>query len=534
MPLIGTSDRRLVITPPQAKRPEKGGETEQPVARERLRGTAAAWRDDGLKTRVVGRRGQELMETPCGPRIADSMCPISSGACEAREEERREDASVADMPSSLPPVASPVAGPARPEPVREQERIITLDVLRGVAVLGILLVNIQTFNFTFSEFSTLSWRELAPIDAAAKLFVKFFAEFKFITIFSLLFGMGLAIQSRRAQQRGAPFARTYVRRLLILLLIGLAHGLLLWYGDVLFLYALVGLVAILFRNVRPRTLLVVAVCLFFVPFGLMGGCVAIAPDQDLSSPPDWEKIAGDYERSYTGSQDDPSYKATMKFYGFMADEKRIYQSGAWGEMVAHRAVIYLLLINMANVIIIGWRCLALFLLGIYLVRGGFFDDSDRHRRAYRWFVIGGLAVGVPMQVAAIIVENLGHRTGLMSLTDTALVYVATVGMALAYVGAISLLCRSPRWVDRLRPFAAVGRMALTNYLAHSIVCGLIFYSYGLGLFGTVGVATTLLIVLLVYIAQLILCPIWLRRFRFGPMEWLWRSLTYWRLQPMRR
>ncbi len=435
---------------------------------------------------------------------------------------------------SMPPVAAPVSLPARAEPVGEQERIVTLDVLRGVAVLGILLVNILTFAFTFSEFSTFAWREMAPIDAAARLFVKFFAEFKFITIFSLLFGMGLAIQNQRARQRSAPFARTYVRRLIILLLIGLAHGLLLWYGDVLCLYAVVGLLAFLFRNLRPRTLLIVAVCLFFVPFGLMGGCAAMSPGQDLSRPPDWEEIAKEYDQSYPGSRDDPSYKATMKFYGFMADEKRIYQSGTWGEMVAHRAVIYLLFLNMANLLVIGWRCLALFLLGMYLIRRGFFDDGERHRRLYKWLVIGGLAVGVPMQVAAIIVEDLGHRTGLMSLTDTALIYVATVGVAMAYVGAIALLCLRRQWVKRLRPFAAVGRMALTNYLAHSIVCGLIFYSYGLGLFGAVGVATTLLVVLLVYIAQLILCPIWLRRFRFGPMEWLWRSATYWRLQPMRR
>jgi len=456
---------------------------------------------------------------------------------------------MSETPVVNPAVAVPVALAARPEPVGEQERIVTLDVLRGVAVLGILLVNILTFAFTFSEFSVLSWRGMAPVDAAARLFIKFFAEFKFITIFSLLFGMGLAIQSRRAQQRGAPFARTYVRRLIILLIIGLMHGLLLWYGDVLFLYALVGLIAILFRNLRPKVLLTVAVCLFFFPFVLLSGCAAVAPDQDLSRPPDWEEIAREYEQSRAGGQaasrpasaaaaaeqrKDPSYDATMRLFRLMADEKRIYQSGTWVEMFVHRAVTFLLLINMANLLIIGWRCLALFLLGIYLVRGGFFDDTGRHRRSYLWFVIVGLAVGIPMQIAAIAADEAGPTVGLASLAGTGLMYVATMGMALAYVGAISLLCLRQKWVARLQPFAAVGRMALTNYLTHTVICSLIFYSFGFGLFGRIGVATALLIVLAIYIAQLVISPIWLRHFRFGPMEWLWRSATYWRLQPMRR
>lgn len=433
------------------------------------------------------------------------------------------------MPPQVPPATPTEIPTARPHgsgppaaPVRDAERIIVLDVLRGVAVLGILLVNVQFFAFTLDHAMTVSWRAMPPLDAAAKLFTGFFAEFKFISLFSMLFGMGLALMSGRAEQAGRPFGRLYARRLLVLLALGLLHGVLLWYGDILSLYALLGFIALLCRNLRPRTLVILAVVLFFAPLLCLGGCLAAFPDQGFSGGFDWATMGDQF-----GSDAAP-------FFQFMADEERIYQSGTWGEMVLHRSATYALMLLFANLMTFGGRCLALFFLGIAMIRVGLFDDPQRHRPAFRRLLIFGLALGVPLQAAGLVLQTLYSGTIIGDMAWFDLTYLGSMGLSLAYLGGIALLCLRQDWVARLRPLAAVGRTALTNYLGHSVICGLVFYGYGLGLFGQVGHAFAFALVLAIFAAQLVISPLWLRWFRFGPVEWLWRSATYWRLQPMRR
>jgi uncharacterized protein len=218
----------------------------------------------------------------------------------------------------------------------------------------------------------------------------------------------------------------------------------------------------------------------------------------------------------------------------MADEKRVYQSGPWGEMVLHRTVTFAVMLFFANLMMFGGRCLGLFLLGIALIRDGLFDEPDRHRRTFRRFVIFGLAAGVPLQVAGLIVQALYPRSLAGEMGNFLFLYLGSMGMSLAYVGGIALFCLRRDRLARLRPLAAVGKTALTNYLAHSVICGLIFYGYGLGLFGRIGHAAALALVLAIFAAQLVISPLWLRWFRYGPIEWLWRSATYWKPQPMRR
>jgi uncharacterized protein len=277
------------------------------------------------------------------------------------------------------------------------------------------------------------------------------------------------------------------------------------------------------RNARPRTLLIVAVILFCVPFVTMGGCAAAFPGQQWTGSLDWQQLAE--------QQKDEN---SIRFFRFMAQEQRIYQSGAWSEMVLHRSAMYFFIMPFATLAIIGWRCLGLFLLGMYMIRRGLFDDSDAHRGTYRRLAAVGLAVGVPCQIAGIAVDAVTRGSNAGALVCLALMYVGSMGMSLGYLGLISLICLRRQWGARLAPVAAVGRMALSNYLAHSVLCGLIFYSYGLGLFGSIGQAVALLIVLAIYVAQIMVSPIWLRFFRFGPVEWFWRTLTYWKVQPLLR
>jgi len=425
---------------------------------------------------------------------------------------------------SLEPPPIPVAQPARLRPIAEPERFVTLDVLRGFAVQGILLVNILFFAFPMDRADQVQLADLTGPDSAARLIVSFLAEYKFITLFSLLFGMGLAIQNRRAQLAGRSFARPYLRRLLVLFLFGLAHGVLLWYGDILALYAVLGLIALLCRNVRTRRLVIASVVLFLVPLALLAAVYALRPDEILRHKQGWSDLASD------AANRDPQ---AARLFRFMADETRIYRDGPWSDIVKHRILTLLIVMLPIGALMIMWRVLALFLLGIVLMRHGMFDDSDGRRPVYRRMILWGFAIGVPLQVMAHVLRA-GNVTSIWTIWSHQMAeYVGSAGMSAAYAGVLAMACLRPDWRQRLLPLAAAGRMALTNYLSQSVICGLIFYSYGLARFDTLSFADVLVVAVAIFVIQVAASMGWLRHFRFGPMEWLWRTLTYLRWQPLR-
>lgn len=457
----------------------------------------------------------------------------------------------------MPPPAAPVA---------DAQRIVTLDVLRGVAVLGILLVNISFFAFPFTDAMEWEWDQLTGADWVTRPVIHFVATGKFITIFSMLFGVGLALQSERARRAGRPFAALYSRRLLVLLAIGLGHGLLIWYGDILAFYAVIGFIALLCRKLTPRTLLIVSAILLMIPILGLTGCTLLDPqkdwgamglgqlleesgttgaEQESGANPDPTTTAATQTASAPASRpstlpstqpdtDTRCNRGIEMFIEFIQSETRVYQSGSWLEMLAIRAFYYLALLWPIYAVLWSWRTLALFLAGMAMIKLGLFDATAGRRRILRRMLLVGLVIGVPLEVLCVVLQGTGDRRAIMVLAQTSVDWFGTIGMALAYLSTVGLLCLDAAWVARLRPVAAVGQMALTNYLTHSIVCTTIFYSFGFGLFGRISHATGLLIVFAIFAVQLVVSPIWLRHFRFGPAEWAWRSLTYWRVQPMRR
>ncbi|MFQ5424351.1 MAG: DUF418 domain-containing protein [Phycisphaerae bacterium] len=438
----------------------------------------------------------------------------------------------------------------------ERDRIATLDVLRGVAVLGILLVNVQYFAFTFPRASNWTWAGLDGPERLTRIFVGFFAEGKFITIFSVLFGMGLALQHHRTRRAGRPFAGLYARRLGVLFLFGLIHGTLFWYGDILALYAVIGFAALLCRSLAPRTLLILATCLFCAPCLGVGALALRNPNADWSER-NWAEMLGVRDRApavYDGGSADSTSTApasgpasqphraavprrrnlTARLARFLSNEARIYRSGTWTEMALHRTFVYLAVVSETHIPIYSWRTAAMFLLGMVLIRSGLFDDTPRRRDMYRRMVFVGLGVGVPLEAVSIFLQADGDRRAGVACVQFLCDWFGSFSLALAYLGGLGLVCLDATWLKRLRPVAAVGRMALTNYLSHTLICVFIFYSFGLGLFETISHPQALLLVPAIYLVQLILSPIWLHHFRFGPFEWVWRSLTYWRLQPFVR
>ena len=390
-------------------------------------------------------------------------------------------------------------------PVLRQERIEAIDILRGVAILGILIVNMQLFSMP----------EGLPVAGTAERLIYFFAQEKFKALFSFLFGLGLAVQMMRAQARGAHFLPLYARRLGVLFLIGVAHFLLVWDGDILHDYALLGCVLLLFRSSSPKTLLVGAGGLLAIPM-LFYGITTYSSITGHVSPQMKEWIT--YEN---GAEDD----------GTSDDVSDTHSRGSYTDMITLRASE---LPRDMSPDTDDAYVLALFLLGLYAGRRRIFHDVSAHlpfiRRVQRW----GLIIGVAGNAA--LAAGGSFDPSPMSVTQNVgrlCLVVAAPALMLFYASTIILLTQRETWRRRLAPLAAVGRTALSNYLLQSLICTTIFYSYGLALFGKVSPSLGLLFTITIFLIQIPLSVWWLRRFQFGPIEWLWRSLTYWQRQPMR-
>ena len=407
-------------------------------------------------------------------------------------------------------------------PVQQAERIQIVDILRGFALFGILLVNMAIFSQPFQSILFPADPGMPWYDRAATWLIHFLAEGKFYALFSMLFGLGMILLMGRVEARGRRFVPFYVRRLLALLLIGLVHAFLIWPGDILILYALVGFLLLLFRKARPRTLLIWAVILIAIPLlfiAVATGLVALGG----MTPEGAQQI-------------EQGFSATKA--GYLADVARgdeVYAGGNFLEITTQRAYDYMSM-GPVTAFVLGFNILAMFLVGAWFGKRRIFNDLDAHRAFFRKLLTWGLIVGLlGNAIYATLIMNIPRYDASVELL------IATVAQAigapllmLAYVAAISLLALRPAWGRRLAVLAPVGQMALTNYLLESILSTTIFYGYGLALFGQVGAAWGIVLTIVIYLLLIPFSHWWMKRFLYGPAEWLWRSMTYWKRQPIRR
>lgn len=400
-------------------------------------------------------------------------------------------------------------------PVAKSERIASIDVLRGFAVLGILIVNIQGFARVQSAYSNPT--SGAVFDGAAPwiwAIVYILADTKFLSIFSMLFGAGIAMMTERMASRGVSGTGLHYRRQFWLLIIGLCHAYLIWAGDILVAYALCGFLLYPMRNLRARTLLWIGGCAvaLVVPLYLLFGL----------SIPYWSEAA----RLDLAAQWAPSPEV-------LEAEIAAFR-GSWSEQMPYRAAMAIELQTTVFLILFLWRAGGLMLVGMGLYKLGVLA-ATRSAAFYRRMVLIGIGSGLPLAAAGVAYKlHHGFAVEQAMFQGPLFNYVGSVGIFLAYVGLVMLLVRFG-WLPGLkRRLAATGRMALTNYITQSILGALIFYGYGLGLFERVAPAGLLGIVFGIWLLQLYWSPWWLERFRFGPIEWLWRTATYMKLQPMIR
>jgi uncharacterized protein len=379
-------------------------------------------------------------------------------------------------------------------PATAAERYPIIDIIRGLALFGVLIVNILSgFRVPLLEHILRPYSAPEPVNQFVDLLADFALEFKALTIFSFLFGVGIAIQIERAAARNVRGKDFLFRRLAWLFVFGVIHLFFIWNGDILTLYAVCGLLLLPVLNLSWPALLAIGAALIatpeFVSFGL-----------HLPSRPAAEAAIEQARQIYGNA-------------GFLAILKFRWRE-AW-------ALIVPLLIQVLP------RTAGLMFWGVAAWRSGILRDAGRHRRKLLFVVVIGASLGGAITLNDVWAASSG-KVFWPALRHTHL--DASILLALAYVSVLLLWLKDQR-VTLLRGIAAVGRMALTNYLLQSIVLGFIFYGYGFGLFGRIGSAAAAGIGLLLYIAQVLLSRFWLERFPFGPFEWLWRSVTYGR-QPI--
>ncbi len=414
---------------------------------------------------------------------------------------------------------------AEARPVAVRERIATIDVLRGFALLGILLVNMAAFSHPI-QLEALPGEGINALNTAAAWFIRFAAEAKFYSLFSFLFGLGFTIQMTRAAERSVAdtdFRRLYTRRLLWLLLFGIIHGYLIWVGDILFLYALLGFLLLTMRDATPPQLLRRA-ALLLGAFVVLIWLSVLPVELARLAPPD-SGAAAEMEESFA------QQAAVLEAQIERAYE--VYSRGNFFEITAQRASDMLFMYT--ALLFAVFTVFPMFLVGAWFGKRRIFYNVEQHLPLFRRLLLWGGLLGLTLNA---LFASLGAllAPGELSWRFAAAISAQTIGapaLMLFYMAALTLALRQPwgRWLGLLAP---LGRMALTNYIAQSLLCTLIFYGYGLAFFGRINSAAGLALALLIWLAQIPLSALWLRYFRFGPLEWLWRSLTYGEAQPMRR
>jgi uncharacterized protein len=382
-----------------------------------------------------------------------------------------------------------------PAPVTRGERIETLDALRGIALFGIFVVNLS--SFTLYDFLSAGERAALPLaeyDRPTRFLIELLFHGKFYALFSLLFGIGFAIQLERRAAHGGSFPALYVRRLAILLAIGLLHMAMLWPGDILALYALLGFVLIGFHRCSSPVLL--------------GWALAMATLPVLQS---WLMAEVGF---------DPGARLEALAWRATALGHRGWADVAWR---------FTWLVREGR----EFKVLAIFLVGLWVGRKRILHEPYRWRRLLGWTLALGAPIGLAGSAAMGALElDLPLARSWGPVAGAALYAAGVFPLALAYAAGVALLGLRALGRALLSFFAPAGRMALTNYLLQTVIGTQTFYSAGLGYGGRVGPLGWIAFALVVFAAQVVASAIWLHFFRYGPLEWVWRQLTYLRPLPL--
>jgi uncharacterized protein len=440
----------------------------------------------------------------------------------------------------------PMENPAPPgaAPVSDRARLKLIDALRGVALLGILLMNIP--GFSMPEYSFESFKsDPGNVNFWVSAVISVFFEGKMRALFGMIFGAGVLLFVSKKEQAGRSVTGLFYRRMFWLVLFGLIHAhLILWIGDILYLYGFCGMLVYLCRKVKPIYLVLavplVAVCdftagtLFYQHMrekriAYVEASAKAAQNKPLSEA---EKAAlaqwRELEKTLIPNREDAK-ENTRKMKSDYATVASHLRPLAWK-------------IETLFLPVEIWDSLALMLLGLALYQWGFLSGKWSNRDYAKVAAIG-YGIGLPLAIFSFYhsylyspnLEASLRRMELVPIEWTRLIYpFQRIFLVMAHVAAIILLYKAKFAQTLFRCLEAVGQMALTNYIMHSVICTLFFFGYGLNYYGEFEFYQIYFVVFAIWVVQLIVSPLWLRSFLFGPLEWVWRNLTYWKRQPFVR
>jgi uncharacterized protein len=407
-------------------------------------------------------------------------------------------------------------------PVKQTERVELIDSLRGFALFGILMVNLPYMYEPMSQVMLGAKPDASSVHILAESFIKFFFEGKFYVIFSMLFGFGFWLFMNKSMDNDTSPLPLFRRRLFFLLLFGIAHITLLWAGDILLLYALIGFLLILFRKSSDRRIKWWAVVMTLIPT-VLSSVMFLFMSLASRVPEAQEAI-------------DAQLQGNLAMITDLIERASLaYSTGSFGEIISVRTEEYLTLLS-GSLLFFSPVILAVFLAGFLIARNGmvkrYKENLPLFRRLFWWSLISGVVTNALYAIA--------YRNSVMSvpngwsLLSSAMHTFGGISLGLCYISGMVILFIKGRsgWLSA--NLAPVGRMALTNYLMQSVICALLFHSYGFGLYGEFKIWQGIILTFLIFALQIVVSRWWLNRFQFGPFEWLWRSLTYWRFQPMRK
>ncbi|MFJ7745678.1 DUF418 domain-containing protein [Peribacillus sp. NPDC097295] len=387
-------------------------------------------------------------------------------------------------------------------PLQESKRMLSIDILRGMAILGIFLVNMPSFHTPILYINGVSyWDE--SWDRVLYIFSDIFAQASFYPLFAFLFGFGAVILAVRSVDRGVSFPFLFMKRLCFLLAVGCLHAFFIWHGDILVNYAVFGFVFLFFYKWQGKYLIWLGSFLYIVPFAVFGAFFLLMSFVD------------------GGLLEIKNDVAMMK------QSLEIYSAGSFIEVTDQRMKDWYMVNNPVNAIFLFFSIFPFFLIGAGVAKQGWLQNVSRYKRSLRMLAIISFLTGLAIKLLPYITVN---DYGTTFVQD----YFGGPLLTMFYITAIALLVERAWAYKSCYLLSFVGRMSMSNYLFQSIVCSLIFYSYGLGLYGKVRYTEGFLLMMAVFSIQLLLSYWWMKRFRFGPVEYVWRFITYGKKPVMKR
>ncbi|KRG16671.1 hypothetical protein ACA30_00630 [Virgibacillus soli] len=378
-------------------------------------------------------------------------------------------------------------------PTVSRDRLQSLDSLRGFSLLGIFIVNMLSFHSPFSYYNPYEWWQYD--DLTSYMWIDVLVQASFYPIFAMMFGYGMVLMQNRFHLRGTSFWKISVRRLLVLLIFGIVHAFLIWHGDILITYALMGLLLIPMLRLSGPLLISIGIAVYILPQLFMSFILIMVSFIDTSTLGEFTDIMN------------------------LELSAQIYADGTFWEITQRRVLDWYMANGPANFIMILFMILPFMMIGAGAAKLKWLEKAKRHKILWTVIFFVFLLLGL---VGKILPLAFGRTIGNQFIQDM----IGGPLLSIAYIALIVLLMSNQFIAKLLKPLASAGRMSITIYLSQSIIGTLIFYSYGLGLYGKMSVATGTRLAAGIFVLQIIFAEIWLSKFKQGPIEKLWRFFTY--------